>query len=204
MIFSIYPYRLYIASFDYSILGRSIRRSVQVHSIADAQWTSQNHRWHYSGICARSNLDMCSLGLPFDESLYKSEHSIEDAEIQVFAGFNRKSLISWLLQKLLKTSANPKAAKKKKKAAEKVTVQRVIILLDYFERILLYYFARIPLEYFVRILLDYFAPGGVWRDRWGRRSPYSGGAIAGSEKEETQLGERKTWTLGGIEEVEYK
>jgi len=42
-------------------------------------------------------------GLPFDESLYKSEHSIEDAEIQ----------------KLLKTSANPKAAKKKKKAAEK-------------------------------------------------------------------------------------
>ena len=188
IIFSINPFRLDLASLRYSAIGRSIRRSVQVHSIADAQWTSQNHRWHYSGICARTNLDMCSLGLPFDESLYKSEHSIEDAEIQVFAGFNRKSLISWLLQKLLKTSANPKAAKKKKKAAEKVTVQRVIIFLDYFERILLYYFARIPPEYLVRILLDYFAPGGVWRDRWGRRSPYSGGAIAGSEKE-TQLGE---------------
>merc|ERR1719216_715086 len=42
-------------------------------------------------------------GLPFDEALYKSEHSLEDAEIL----------------KLLKTSANPKAAKKKKKAAEK-------------------------------------------------------------------------------------
>ena len=26
------------------VIGRSIRRSVQVHSIADAQWTSQNHR----------------------------------------------------------------------------------------------------------------------------------------------------------------
>ena len=189
MIFSIYPYRLYMASFGSSILGRSIRRSVQVHSIADAQWTSQNHRWQHFGICERPNLDMCSLGLPFDESLYKSEHSIEDAEIQVYTGFYRKGLLTWLLQKLLKTSANPKAAKKKKKAAEKVTVQRVIILLDYFERILLYYFARIPPEYFVRILLDYFAPGGVWRDRWGRRSPYSGGAIAGSEKE-TQLGEK--------------
>jgi curved DNA binding protein len=42
-------------------------------------------------------------GLPFDEALYKSDHSLEDAEIL----------------KLLKTSANPKAAKKKKKAAEK-------------------------------------------------------------------------------------
>merc|ERR1712054_21456 len=42
-------------------------------------------------------------GLPFDEAICKSEKSIEDAEIQ----------------KLLKTSANPKAAKKKKKAAEK-------------------------------------------------------------------------------------
>lgn len=42
-------------------------------------------------------------GLPFVPETYKSEHSIEDQEIQ----------------KLLKTSANPKAAKKKKKAAEK-------------------------------------------------------------------------------------
>merc|ERR1711973_727462 len=42
-------------------------------------------------------------GLPFTPELYKSEHSIEDQEIQ----------------KLLKTSANPRAAKKKKKAAEK-------------------------------------------------------------------------------------
>merc|ERR1719452_297869 len=41
-------------------------------------------------------------GLPFDESLYKSEKSLADVEIL----------------KLLKTSANPKAAKKKK-AAEK-------------------------------------------------------------------------------------
>merc|ERR1711887_141695 len=42
-------------------------------------------------------------GLPFDEAIYKSEKSVNDLEIQ----------------KLLKTSANPKAAKKKKKAAEK-------------------------------------------------------------------------------------
>jgi len=42
-------------------------------------------------------------GLPFDEEQYKSEFTVEDLEIQ----------------KLLKTSANPKAAKKKKKAAEK-------------------------------------------------------------------------------------
>ncbi|XP_023344674.1 proliferation-associated protein 2G4 [Eurytemora carolleeae] len=42
-------------------------------------------------------------GLPFDTELYKSEYTIEDQEIQ----------------KLLNTSANPKAAKKKKKAAEK-------------------------------------------------------------------------------------
>merc|ERR1712218_715743 len=41
-------------------------------------------------------------GLPFDEAIYKSEKSVNDLEIQ----------------KLLKTSANPKAAKKKK-AAEK-------------------------------------------------------------------------------------
>merc|ERR1712003_101619 len=42
-------------------------------------------------------------GLPFDESLVKSDKSVEDGEIV----------------KLLKTSANPKAARKKKKAAEK-------------------------------------------------------------------------------------
>merc|ERR1712038_558673 len=42
-------------------------------------------------------------GLPFEADLYKTEKSIEDLD----------------LQKLLKTSANPKAAKKKKKAAEK-------------------------------------------------------------------------------------
>merc|ERR1712241_284877 len=42
-------------------------------------------------------------GLPFDESLVKSEKSVQDEEIV----------------KLLKTSANPKAARKKKKAAEK-------------------------------------------------------------------------------------
>jgi len=46
-------------------------------------------------------------GLPFEEELYKSEHSVEDKEIQ----------------KLLKTSANPKAAKKKKKAAEKAVTE---------------------------------------------------------------------------------
>eukprot|EP00091_Calanus_sinicus_P000798 TRINITY_DN1073_c0_g1_i4.p1 TRINITY_DN1073_c0_g1~~TRINITY_DN1073_c0_g1_i4.p1 ORF type:complete len:390 (-),score=157.64 TRINITY_DN1073_c0_g1_i4:431-1600(-) len=46
-------------------------------------------------------------GLPFDEATCKSEKSIEDAEIQ----------------KLLKTSANPKAAKKKKKAAEKAVTE---------------------------------------------------------------------------------
>lgn len=46
-------------------------------------------------------------GLPFDETLCKSEKSIEDTEIQ----------------KLLKTSANPKAAKKKKKAAEKAVTE---------------------------------------------------------------------------------
>merc|ERR1711997_384476 len=42
-------------------------------------------------------------GLPFEEELFSSERSVKDADIQ----------------KLLKTSANPKAAKKKKKAAEK-------------------------------------------------------------------------------------
>jgi curved DNA binding protein len=46
-------------------------------------------------------------GLPFDEAVCKSEKSVEDPEIQ----------------KLLKTSANPKAAKKKKKAAEKAVTE---------------------------------------------------------------------------------
>merc|ERR1712083_364627 len=46
-------------------------------------------------------------GLPFDESLVKSDKSVQDGEIV----------------KLLKTSANPKAAKKKKKAAEKAAVE---------------------------------------------------------------------------------
>ena len=42
-------------------------------------------------------------GLPFDESLYKSEKKVEDGEIVT----------------LLKQSTNPRANKKKKKAAEK-------------------------------------------------------------------------------------
>merc|ERR1712024_430885 len=46
-------------------------------------------------------------GLPFDEALIKSEKTIEDEEIV----------------KLLKTSANPKAARKKKKAAEKAITE---------------------------------------------------------------------------------
>merc|ERR1711994_1048570 len=46
-------------------------------------------------------------GLPFDESLVKSDNSVEDGEIV----------------KLLKTSANPKAARKKKKAAEKAITE---------------------------------------------------------------------------------
>merc|ERR1712241_674542 len=46
-------------------------------------------------------------GLPFDAALYKSEKSVEDQEIQT----------------LLKQSANPKAAKKKKKAAEKAVIE---------------------------------------------------------------------------------
>jgi len=46
-------------------------------------------------------------GLPFEPELYKSEHEIKDVEIQ----------------KLLKTSANPKANKKKKKAAEKAVTE---------------------------------------------------------------------------------
>ena len=93
-IFTINPFRFELASLRSSAIGRSIRRSVQVHSIADAQWTSQNHRWQHFGICERLNLDMCSLGLPFDESLYKSEHSIEDAEIQVYTGLYRKCCLT--------------------------------------------------------------------------------------------------------------
>jgi len=46
-------------------------------------------------------------GLPFDESLVKSDKSVQDEEIV----------------KLLKTSANPKAARKKKKAAEKAITE---------------------------------------------------------------------------------
>merc|ERR1711878_17397 len=46
-------------------------------------------------------------GLPFDESLVKSDKSVQDEEIV----------------KLLKTSANPKAARKKKKAAEKAVTE---------------------------------------------------------------------------------
>ena len=46
-------------------------------------------------------------GLPFDESLVKSDKSLEDTEIL----------------KLLKTSASAKAAKKKKKAAEKAATE---------------------------------------------------------------------------------
>jgi len=46
-------------------------------------------------------------GLPFDDAICKSEKSIQDEEIL----------------KLLKTSANPKAAKKKKKAAEKAVTE---------------------------------------------------------------------------------
>ena len=42
-------------------------------------------------------------GLPFDEALYKSEKKVEDGEILT----------------LLKQSTNPRANKKKKKAAEK-------------------------------------------------------------------------------------
>ena len=125
----------------------------------------------------RRCLHISFTGLPFDEALYKSDHSLEDAEILVGSQFefsatwfkaicntwdswgsltkpqgwnlsvfwgcsfvNQKSAL-WgikssvgvlqesvnpmnddfvILQKLLKTSANPKAAKKKKKAAEKV------------------------------------------------------------------------------------
>ena len=46
---------------------------------------------------------MVLLGLPFDETLYKSEKKIEDCELNC----------------LLKESIKPRANKKKKKAAEK-------------------------------------------------------------------------------------
>lgn len=46
-------------------------------------------------------------GLPFEPELYRSEYSITDPE----------------LKSLLNSSANPKAAKKKKKKAEGVTEQ---------------------------------------------------------------------------------
>ena len=51
----------------------------------------------------RFSLKIFNLGLPFDESLYKSEKKVEDGEILT----------------LLKQSTNPRANKKKKKAAEK-------------------------------------------------------------------------------------
>ena len=47
------------------------------------------------------------VGLPFDESLVKSDKKIEDGEILT----------------LLKQSTNPRANKKKKKAAEKAAVE---------------------------------------------------------------------------------
>ena len=46
-------------------------------------------------------------GLPFDEALYKSEKKVEDGEILT----------------LLKQSTNPRANKKKKKAAEKAVTE---------------------------------------------------------------------------------
>ena len=45
--------------------------------------------------------------MPFDESLYKSEKKVEDGEIVT----------------LLKQSTNPRANKKKKKAAEKAVAE---------------------------------------------------------------------------------
>lgn len=53
-------------------------------------------------------------GINFDIDSVESEHSIEDMDIQ----------------KLLKTSANPKAAKKKKKAAEKAAAETVPKLVE--------------------------------------------------------------------------
>ena len=85
---------------------RCPRGPVQVHSIADAQRTTQNYRfnsWYFVTFVTYSQ----TTGLPFDESLVKSDKSVEDGEIV----------------KLLKTSANPKAARKKKKAAEKAVTE---------------------------------------------------------------------------------
>ena len=50
-----------------------------------------------------TNFILYTSGLPFDEALYKSEKKVEDGEILT----------------LLKQSTNPRANKKKKKAAEK-------------------------------------------------------------------------------------
>ena len=50
-----------------------------------------------------TNPILFTAGLPFDEALYKSEKKVEDGEILT----------------LLKQSTNPRANKKKKKAAEK-------------------------------------------------------------------------------------
>ena len=105
------------------------RRPVQVHSIADAERASQNYRWIRNYILLTIIIftkfkSSSSAGLPFDESLVKSDKSVQDEEIV----------------KLLKTSANPKvrrgeievddiwmkyfqAARKKKKAAEKAVTE---------------------------------------------------------------------------------
>ena len=64
------------------------------------QWKSQVHKYH---LIVDASFQSINLGLPFDESLYKSEKKVEDGEILT----------------LLKQSTNPRANKKKKKAAEK-------------------------------------------------------------------------------------
>ena len=64
------------------------------------QWKSQVNKYH---LIVDANFQSINLGLPFDESLYKSEKKVEDGEILT----------------LLKQSTNPRANKKKKKAAEK-------------------------------------------------------------------------------------
>ena len=63
-----------------------------------------------SCVCKASLLIICIVfiaGLPFDEALYKSEKKVEDGEILT----------------LLKQSTNPRANKKKKKAAEKAVTE---------------------------------------------------------------------------------
>ena len=62
---------------------------------------------HFNVKCSRTFENFYVQGLPFDESLVKTEKSLKDEEIL----------------KLLKTSASAKAAKKKKKAAEKAAVE---------------------------------------------------------------------------------